>query len=290
METFLNILLDTCLDCVKLLPFLFIAFLLIEMLEHYSTDITRNFLKKVGKAGPVIGALVGCVPQCGFSVLAANLFAGGVISPGTLIAVFLSTSDEAVIIILGNPGYLKEMAFLIIAKIIIAISAGYVTDLFFARYISEEKKESDLCGHCGCNEHGGHGIWLPALRHTGRIMIYLFIIILALNTVMELLGEETFSKILLGDTIFQPFLAALIGFIPNCAASVFLTELYLNGVLSFPAVIAGLCTGAGAGLLVLLRENRHKKENIKIIVLMYIYAVTAGLILYAFQPHISSVL
>ena len=307
METFFDILLDTCMDCLKLLPFLLIAFLLIEALEHYSSDFTRNLLQKVGKAGPVIGALAGCVPQCGFSVLAANLFAGGLVSPGTLIAVFLSTSDEAIIIILGNPGYLKEIGALIAAKIFVAIIAGYFTDLVLARRLFEPKKEGELCEneHCGCHEdddhdedgehdghenHAGHGshhshggvhhVLLPALRHTWRIAIYLFLIILALNAVMELLGQETFSKILLGDTIFQPFLAAVIGFIPNCAASVFLTQLYLNGVLSFPAVIAGLCTGAGAGLLVLLRVNRHKKENITIIALMYIYAVAAGMILF----------
>ncbi len=280
MEVFLEILKDTCLDCLRLLPFLFAAFLLIEALEHYSSDFTRRILRDFGKAGPVIGALCGCVPQCGFSVLAANLFAGGVISPGTLVAVFLSTSDEAVLILLGNPGYLKEIAGLILAKVLIAIAAGYLTDLVFARFFAVGKTESDLCGHCGCHDHGGHNILIPALRHTGRIMIYLFIFILGLNVVMTLLGEDTFSKILLGNTVFQPLLTALIGFIPNCAASVFITELYLNGVLSFSSVIAGLCTGAGAGLLVLLRVNRHRKENAAILVLMYVYAVAAGVILF----------
>lgn len=283
MQVFLDILIDTCQDCVKLLPFLFGAFLLIEVLEHYSTDLTRKALEKVGKLGPVIGALCGCIPQCGFSVLAANLFAGGLVSPGTLIAVFLSTSDEAIIIILGHPGYLKEIGTLIAAKLVIAIAAGYLTDIAFAKHISEPKTESELCDHCGCHEHGGHNVLIPALRHTGQILLYLFIVIFALNTVMELLGEESFSKLFLGGTIFQPLLAALIGFIPNCAASVFITELYLNGVLSFASAIAGLCTGAGAGLLVLLRVNKHKKENIKIIILMYIYAAAAGLILTAFK-------
>lgn len=290
MGTFTDILLDTILDCARLLPFLFIAFLLIEALEHYSSDLSKKALEKVGKAGPVIGALCGCVPQCGFSVLAANLFAGGVISPGTLIAVFLSTSDEAIIIILGNPGYLKEIGTLIVAKIIIAVAAGYITDFFFAKRIMEPRRAGELCEHCGCHDHdeedeheeheGLHHVLIPALRHTAQILIYLFIFLLVLNMIVELIGEEAFSGFLLVDTIFQPFLAAVIGFIPNCAASVILTQLYLNGVLSFSSVIAGLCTSAGAGLLILFRVNRHRKESVKIIALMYVYAVAAGVILF----------
>ena len=288
METFLDILLDTCLDCVRLLPFLFIAFLLIEALEHYSSAFSKKVLERVGKAGPVLGALCGCIPQCGFSVLAANLFAGGMISPGTLIAVFLSTSDEAVIILLGNPGYLKEIAMLILTKLIIAVAAGYVTDLLFSKRIMEPRRAGELCEHCGCHDeeeehekHSGlHHVLIPALRHTLQIFIYLFIFILALNLIVELIGEEAFSGFLLVDSVFQPFLAALIGFIPNCAASVILTQLYLNGVLSFASVIAGLCTGAGAGLLVLLRVNRHRKETAKILALLYGYAVAAGVILF----------
>lgn len=290
MGEIFDILLETVLDCARLLPFLFIAFLLIELLEHYSSDLSRRALEKVGKAGPVIGALCGCVPQCGFSVLAANLFAGGVISPGTLIAVFLSTSDEAVIILLGNPGYLKEIGTLIAAKVAIAVAAGYLTDLLFSKHIAEPRRAGELCDHCGCHDHDEdeehekheklHHVLIPALRHTGQILIYLFIFLLALNIVVELIGEDAFSRFLLVDTVFQPFLAAVIGFIPNCAASVILTQLYLTGVLSFSSVIAGLCTGAGAGLLVLLRVNKHRKESAKIIALMYVYAVAAGVILF----------
>jgi len=272
---------ETIIDCLKQLPFLFAAYLVIELLENYSGEITGKVLEKFGKAGPVIGALCGCVPQCGFSVLAANLFAGGLVSPGTLVAVFLATSDEAVIILLGNPGYLKEISALIAAKIIIAVICGYITDIFLARFISEPRKERELCEHCGCHdEEGHHHILIPALKHTGMIIAYIFIFTLALNCVTGVIGEERFSELLLGNTVFQPLISAVIGFIPNCAASVILTQLYIAGVLSFPAVISGLCTGAGAGLLVLLRVNRHRKETAKIIALMYVYAAAAGVILY----------
>lgn len=290
MVLFLDILLDTVLDCLRLLPFLIIAFLLIEALEHYSSEFSKKALEKVGKAGPIIGALCGCVPQCGFSVLAANLFAGGVISPGTLVAVFLSTSDEAIIILLGSPGSLNKIGALMAAKIVIAIAAGYLTDLVFAKHIMEPRRAGELCDNCGCHDHeeedehgkheGLHHVLLPALRHTVQILIYLFIFLLILNAATEWIGEDAFSRFLLVDSVFQPFLAAIIGFIPNCAASVMLTQLYLNGVLSFSSVIAGLCTGAGAGLLVLLRVNKHRKESIKIIALMYVYAVAAGVLLF----------
>ncbi len=275
---FLDVLFDTVIDCVKLLPFLFIAFLLIEVLEHYASESLRQGLWKVRKAGPIIGALCGCIPQCGFSVLAANLYAGGVISTGTLMSVFLATSDEALIIIFANPGYLKDMGLLILVKLIISVAAGYITDMLLSKHIKEQKAEGDLCRKCGCGHT--HSVIKPALRHTFKIFIYLFVIMLILDLCVEGVGKEAFSNVLLGNSIFQPFIAALIGFIPNCAASVILTQLYLEGIISFASVTAGLCTGAGAGLLVLYKVNaRHMKENVKITVLLYAFAVIAGCIL-----------
>ena len=144
-----DVLLDTALDCLKMLPFLFAAFVLIEALEYYSSDFTARLLAGVGKAGPVVGAAAGCVPQCGFSVLASNLYAGGIISVGTLLSVFIATSDEAVLIILGNPGRGKDVLFLLLTKVIIAVIAGYVTDAFLSRRIAVQKKSGELCGGCG---------------------------------------------------------------------------------------------------------------------------------------------
>lgn len=276
-----DILADAGGDALRMLPFLFVAFLVIEALEHYSTDFTRRVLTKVEKAGPVVGALAGCIPQCGFSVAAANLYAGGIISVGTLLSVFIATSDEAVLIMLGNPGRGKEVFGLLGTKIVLAILAGYVADLFFKRYISTEKEDGALCAHCGCHEHNA-GIFKPALNHTVKISIYLFVFTVALNLCIELVGVERLSDYLLGDTWFQPAVTALVGLIPNCAASVILTQAYLSGAISFASVIAGLCSGAGIGLIVLCKVNENRRENLKILGTLYILSVLSGVLLQVF--------
>ena len=148
MELFIEVLLDAAFDCLKMLPFLFVAFLLIEMIEHYSTDFTTKILRKVGKAGPVVGAVLGCVPQCGFSVMASNLYAGGVISLGTLLAVFIATSDEAAIIIMGYPEHIRKLMGIFLVKIVVAIIMGYLADMFLKKFVVTEKTNSDLCHHC----------------------------------------------------------------------------------------------------------------------------------------------
>ena len=269
---------DTTFDCLKMLPFLFVAFILIEALEHYSSDFTAKALAIVGKAGPVVGAVAGCVPQCGFSVMAANLYAGGIISVGTLLSVFIATSDEAVLIIMSNPERIREVGVLLAAKVIIAVTAGYIIDIFFRNQIATVKESGNLCKDCGCDEEDA-GIWKPAWHHTIRIFIYLFIFTGILNLCIEIFGIEQLSKFLLGNTIFQPVIAAIIGLIPNCAASVILTQLYLNGAISFASVIAGLCTGAGVGLVVLFKMNRNRRENLKIVGVLFLVAVAAGMII-----------
>ena len=278
MELLIHTIEHAFIDCLRMLPFLFAAFLLIEALEHYSGNLSAKVMEKVGKAGPVVGALAGCIPQCGFSVMAANLYAGGVVSAGTLLAVFLATSDEAVLILLGNPGRAGEVIRLLAVKVVIAIVAGYVADLLLKERLSSEKSSGNLCDHCGCHkEHAG--ILMPAWRHTFRLFIYLVLFTWGLNLVIEVFGIENLSAFLLGDTVFQPVIAALIGLIPNCAASVILTQLYLGGAISFASVVAGLSTGAGAGLIVLFKINRNRKENVKIMIMLYIRAVVAGLLL-----------
>ena len=269
---------DTTFDCLKMLPFLFVAFILIEALEHYSSDFTAKALAKVGRAGPGVGAVAGCVPQCGFSVMAANLYAGGIISVGTLLSVFIATSDEAILIIMSNPERIREVGILLAAKVIIAVTAGYIIDIFFQNQLATVKESGNLCKDCGCDEEDA-GIWKPAWHHTIRIFIYLFIFTGILNLCIEIFGIEQLSKFLLGNTIFQPVIAAIIGLIPNCAASVILTQLYLNGAISFASVIAGLCTGAGIGLVVLFKMNRNKRENLKIVGVLFLVAVAAGMII-----------
>lgn len=280
----LDLLGDAALDTVKTLPFLFIAFLIIEIIEHRAQGKINNlFLKSGRKAGPLIGSLLGCIPQCGFSVLSANLYTGGVITVGTLIAVFLSTSDEAVILLGAHPGAVREILRLLITKIIIAVISGYTVDFILNRFGKKRREElNDLCehDHCGCDER--EGVIVPALIHTARVFGFLLLFTVVLNFAVALLGTERISSFLLSGSVFQPLFAALIGFIPNCAASVLLTQLYLEGALSFGSVIAGLCTGAGAGLLILFREKSRIKGNLKILGILYICAVIPGMLLQIF--------
>lgn len=275
MTIFLDVLLDAVLDSVRMLPFLFAAFLLMEALEHYSATWINKTLTTLQKTGPVAGALLGCIPQCGFSVMAANLYSGGVISIGTLLAVFLSTSDEAIIILMGHPGNTDSIWRLLAVKFLIALAAGFLTDSILAGKFPDTKHIEDLCHNCGC--HSRHGIVKPALNHTFRLFGYIFIFSGILNLLIALAGMSAISTFLLNGSILQPFLTAIIGFIPNCAASVLLTELYLNGAVSFAAVISGLCTNAGMGLIVLFKVNHNQRENLSVAGLLYLTAVISGL-------------
>ena len=283
MEEFWDIILDTLLDSIKMLPFLFGAYLLIEFLEHKASDKLQNALSKSGNHGIVVGAILGTVPQCGFSVAAANLYSGKVITLGTLIAVFISTSDEAIPVLLSSPGNAGVLLKLIIAKIVIALIAGFLVDFVLkARHVQENEPELQdhnvLCHHCGCE----HGIIRSAIKHTVSIFLFILLVSFVLNGLITWIGQDTISKVLLTDSVFQPFIAALIGLIPNCAASVMLVQLFLAGSLSFGSVVAGLCTGAGIGLAVLFRANRNWKKNLLILLLLYGIGSISGLMIHLF--------
>lgn len=269
-------LLDAFADTLRIIPFLFAAFLALEAIEHYSNQFSNRLLARMGKTGPLAGALLGCVPQCGFSAAAANLYSGGLISLGTLAAVFLSTSDEAVFILLAHPGNGKTVASLLVLKVGIGMAAGFLIDLLFRKQ-KKEKHIEEMCKTCGCSDESG--ILRPALNHTARLAAYLLVFTFCLNLILSFAGVEWLSRILGKDTLFQPFLAALLGMIPNCAASVLITELYLAGSLNFGAAIAGLCAGAGIGPAVLFRSNRSLKENLEILLLIYAVSVISGFIL-----------
>lgn len=281
MDMIKEILIDTGIDSLKMLPYLFVAFVLIEVLERYSGAFTEKILMKVGKAGPAAGALLGCIPQCGFSIMAANLYAGGIISVGTLLSVFIATSDEAVLIMIGNPNAIAEVGALLAVKILIAVIAGYLIDLLLAKKISVPKERGNLCKEWG-DHNEEKGILRSAWDHTAKIFTYLFLFTGVLNLGVEVFGIEQLSAFLLGDTVLQPLIAAVIGLIPNCAASVILTQLYLGGAISFASVIAGLSTGAGVGLVVLCKVNQNKRESLKVIITLFVTAVTAGIILEIF--------
>lgn len=280
----LEVLIDALLDCLKDLPFLFVAFLLLEALEHHASEKMNRALSNAGGFGPAVGAVLGCVPQCGFSIMASEFYSGGVITLGTLIAVFLSTSDEALIILISNPGYIREVGLIVLTKVLLGLIGGYLV-FFLERWLAKRgklpvKSKRGNIDHSECKEE--KGILLSAVRRTAEVLLFLFIFTFALNLLLEVIGMESVSRLLLANTVFQPVLAALIGLIPNCASSVILTKLYVDGVISFGSVIAGLASAAGLGLLVLWRMNRNKKENLAITLLLLGIAIASGVLLQLF--------
>lgn len=270
---FLDIALDAILDSLKTLPFLFAAFLLMEFCEHKAGSKINKLLTEPN-LGVIFGSVLGIVPQCGFSAMAANLFAGGLISIGTLVAVFLSTSDEGLLILLGAGDY-KTVIKLIICKLIVAIAAGYLLNLIFRT--TEHKEVHDLCRSCGCSENSG--ILKPAIKHTIKIFGFLLIFTFIIGSVVELIGEDNFARVMLSGSIFQPFAAGILGLIPNCASSVILTRLYVSGALSFGSLFAGLSVNSGVALILLFRINRPQKQNFVIIGITYGIAVISGFLL-----------
>ena len=235
----------------------------------------QDVIRKSGKAGPAIGGLLGVFPQCGFSAAASNLYAGRIISLGTLMAVFLSTSDEMLPIMISENVGLPIMGKILAVKVFFAVFAGFGIDLVYRRKDKDMQIEH-LCErhHCHCER----GIWKSALHHTLEVFIYILLISFVLNLVIALIGEETLGALILHQPVAGVLIAALVGMIPNCAASVIVTKLYLCGVLGAGALIAGLLSGTGVGYLVLLKVNDDRRENLRILFLLYGIGVMAGVI------------
>lgn len=276
----LEVLEHTIEDSIKLIPFLFLTYLLMEYIEHKTKEKTKETIKKSGKFGPFIGALLGIVPQCGFSVSATNLYAARVITLGTLIAVYLSTSDEMLPIFLSEGVAIDVIIKILAIKLVIGMIAGFLIDLVIRlknKGKEDEEKIIDLCEkeHCHCE----HGIVKSALKHTVNIFIFIFLITFVINLGMHFIGEETIASFMLDRPILGPIISGLIGLIPNCASSVIITQMYLENIISVGTMIAGLLVGAGVGLAVLFRTNKGIKENIKITVLLYAIGVISGIIL-----------
>ncbi len=275
----MDILLDAVIDSVKLVPFLFITYLIMEAIEHKTKDKTKKAIKKSGKYGPLLGSILGIFPQCGFSVSATNLYAARVITLGTLIAVYLSTSDEMLPIFLSESVPIITILAILGIKLVVGMIAGFVIDLVIRlkHKDKEEEKIMDLCEkkHCHCE----HGIIKSALKHTLNIFVFILLITIVINFAIYLIGEEHISGFLRNQPILGPIIAGMIGLIPNCASSVILTQMYLENVISVATMISGLLVGAGVGLAVLFKMNKGIKENIRILAILYSIGVIVGVIM-----------
>jgi len=275
----LDVVLETLIDAVKILPFLFFTYLLMEYIEHKVSEKTRETIKKSGRLGPFVGSILGCVPQCGFSVSASNLYAARVISLGTLIAIFLSTSDEMIPIAIANGANISFILKVIVIKVIISMIAGFIIDYILRnKNKGQEEHIHEVCEHenCNCEEKG---ILKSTIKHTVNIFIFVVIVMFVLNLAVMLIGKDNLSNILMQNTIFGPMIASLIGLIPNCAASVILVELYLSDAITFGSVIAGLLSGAGIGLAVLFKVNKKLSENLKIVGIIYMIGIIFGILI-----------
>lgn len=281
MEVLTHTLLHALEDTGKMIPFLFLAYLVIEYVEQHHSQGLERMLSTQSRYGFVVGTVLGCFPQCGFSAMAANLYGSKVITLGTLIAVFLCTSDEAIPLLLATPGRLPVLGKLLGVKIAAALITGLVLDVLLPRRFRLTSAETGgydgSLDDCDCHDHQeGSGVLVAAVRHTVNIFVVIFLLTVVIGFVVETVGEDTLAAWLAGLGPLQVFAAALVGFIPNCAVSVLLTQLYLAGDLAFGAAVAGLCTSAGVGLLVLLRSNRSQKDNLKVLAILYGVSVVTG--------------
>ena len=278
----LDVIIDTLIDSVKLLPFLFFTYLAMEYIEHKTTAKTKRMIKNSGKAGPFAGAILGAVPQCGFSAAASNLYAGRVITLGTLIAIYLSTSDEMLPVFLSEKVPASTILTIILWKIVIGMAAGFIIDFVISKAKSRNQdditqKIGHVCDHDHC--HCEKSIVASSLRHTLVIFGYILIISFILNTIIHFVGEETLGNFMLDKPVIGPMVSALVGLIPNCASSVVITQLYIEGLMPLGTAMAGLLAGSGVGILVLFKENTDIKENIKILGLLYALVVVSGIII-----------
>lgn len=267
------------IDTAKILPFLFFTYLVLEWIEHKAAEKTVKLAASAGKFAPAVGGILGAIPQCGFSASAAGLYAGGVITLGTLISIFLSTSDEMLPIMLSSDMKLSRILFIVAIKIALGIFTGFLIDLFLKskKKTRERNSVSDLCEdeNCHCGEKG---IFLSSLFHTVQVGAFIFLLTFLITWLIHGVGEEKLSELAAGAGIFGPLVAGLVGLVPNCASSVILTTLFVEGVIGTGSLMAGLLAGSGVGLLVLFRINKNLKENLIVTAIVYLSGVTFGLL------------
>ncbi len=316
MELLADVLLDSALDTAELVPFLLLTYVAMEVIEHGTADRAERLIARADKGGPVLGALLGALPQCGFSAMAATLHSGRVITVGTLVAVILSTSDELIPVFVANGAAAGRLGAIVGAKVVIGMVVGLLVDVALRalhRAGDGRPHIAELCERthcrcteadaaqgeagsrgrsqadaCGCHHHGhdhgarGHGRWWhivrSALVHTVEVTLFIFLVTLAFGLAIELVGQEALAQALSSHPIRATFLAALIGLIPNCGASVAISQLFLDGALSTGAMLAGLLVSGGMGLLVLFRTNADVRQNVGIVAFVYAVGVACGLV------------
>ena len=282
MELILDVLQESLVDSARMLPFLYLAYLLIEYIERRHGERIERALAGGGRWGFVPGAALGCVPQCGFSAVASNLYASRVITLGTLLAVYLATSDEAIPMLAAMPGKWNALLLLLGFKLAYGLAAGFALDVLLKKLLPAGLRGgyTGSAAEVDCHaehEGGAEGsIWLAALRHTAEIFCFILLFSFVFGLAVEWVGHDAFAQVLGGLGFAQPLVAALVGLIPNCAASVLLTQLYVEGALRFSSLVAGLCAGAGVGLAVLWRANPSWKQNLFITGLLWAAGAFAG--------------
>lgn len=315
MDLFVDVLADSVIDTLKLIPFLFVTYLAMEALEHFASNKVKETVERADAAGPVAGALLGALPQCGFSAMAATLFSGRVVTAGTLVAVILSTSDEMIPVFVAHQEPAGRMLSIIAIKVVLGIVAGLLLDLVLRllhRAGDGHTHIHELCEreHCRCEEadeldeghhdrdrhgdhhdhhehghhhghgHSHHGAWgivRSACVHTAQVTAFIFLISLLFGLIIEGLGVDSIRSMLAYHPVRATFIAALVGLIPNCGASVAIAELFLDGTLATGPMLAGLLSSGGVGLLVLWRTNADARQNVYVTLLVYGVAVLAGL-------------
>ena len=265
---------------LPIIPFLYATYLLMELLERHAGGRMEKLIMRSGKIGPLLGGLLGIIPQCGFSAVGSGLYAGRVISTGTLLAIFLSTSDEMLPLLVSSGAPFGLILKILACKATVAAIAGFTIDgitMLLKKGVTEEPMICEMCseGHCHCDSQS---LWIASLIHTLKITASVFAVSFALEIALELLGENFLAGILSGTPVIGCLFSALVGLIPNCASSVAITQLYLEGVISAGAMLSGLLVGAGIGTLVLIRANRPLKDTIRVIALLFGIGLTAGLL------------
>lgn len=265
----IDILLDALLDVLKLIPFLYLSFVIMELIEHKLNN--QKKLDKINKFGPIAGSTLGIIPQCGFSALASNLYAARVITLGTLFSIYLSTSDEMLPILISHQSSIKEIILLLSTKFAIGLVFGIIIDLIYQKRKKEDIQNICTKDNCHCEKN----IFVSSLIHTLKISLFIFIINIILNTIIDESVLMNFTK---NNKILSPIITALIGLIPNCAGSVIITELYLDRIITFGSCISGLLSSSGVGLLILFKQNKNIKENIMILLILLLISITYGII------------